>query len=484
VAAERTLLFMRQDTPEAQAQRTLHDDALARIVDRWARYKGVAPDVEERELWPVFEQAYERWAETSREVVALVAEDSPAARREAIDITLGDGALKLEDARLVLADIIDVRQSRAREHAALEKRRAAGTSAFILGLVILSVVIAAATAVLLARAITGPLQDTVARLRDIAEGEGDLGKRLVVRGRDEIAQLAASFNRFADRLCDIVAAVRATAEQVAGASQELSSASQQLSTSTQEQAASLEETAASLEELTATVKQNADSARRAAELADASRGTADSGGQIVTATVSAMREIAQASQRISDIVGVIDDIAFQTNLLALNAAVEAARAGEQGRGFAVVASEVRNLAQRSAVAAKEIRALIRDSVAKIEQGAERIDTSGRTFGAIIDSVKRVADIIADISAASQEQSSGIDQLNRTVNHMDRVTQTNAAQTEELSSTAVGLAARAEELRRLVGRFSLSSAEARGPEADPTPAEDASFAAPPRLRAVG
>ena len=454
VVSERSLLFMNQSSLDAQDLVQAHAEQLARIVDQWARYTAIPASKAEKMLWPDFQNQYKPWEATSREVVSTVAKDTPQARRDAIDLAIGTGTQNLENARGILTQLIEMREDRARQYATLEKARLATTRISIFALVGIAVALALATAILLARSISTPLRRTVHLLREIADGDGDLTKRLKVHGNDEIGELAACFNRFADKLVGIVAAVRLTATHVAGSAQELSSASTHLSSTTQEQAASLEETAASLEEFTATVKQNADNAQQAAQLADSSRDAADNGGQVVAAAATSMHEINQASKKIADIIGVIDDIAFQTNILALNAAVEAARAGEQGRGFAVVAAEVRTLAQRSATAAKEIRALIHDSVEKVEEGTGHVQTSGQTLGEIIESVKRVANIVSDIATASQEQSSGIDQLNRVVNQMDRVTQTNAAQTEELSSTAHTLAQHGEELERLVARFTL------------------------------
>jgi len=247
------------------------------------------------------------------------------------------------------------------------------------------------------------------------------------------------------------------ANSLASASQQLSAASEEISSGAQEQASNLEETASSLEEITSTVKQNADNAQQANQLANGSREVAEKGGEVVSNAVEGMNEINKASKKIADIITAIDEIAFQTNLLALNAAVEAARAGEQGRGFAVVAGEVRNLAQRSAAAAKEIKGLIQDSVRKVETGSELVNQSGQTLQEIVTSVKRVTDIVAEIAAASREQSSGIDQVSRAVAQMDQVTQANASQTEELSSTAQALAAQAQQLQDVVGRFNLDQA---------------------------
>jgi len=257
------------------------------------------------------------------------------------------------------------------------------------------------------------------------------------------------------------------ANGVAAASHELAAASEQLSSGAQQSASSLEETASSLEEMTATVRQNADNADQANQLANSSRETAERGGEVVASAVKAMGEINQASRKIADIITTIDEIAFQTNLLALNAAVEAARAGEQGRGFAVVAGEVRNLAQRSATAAKEIKGLIQDSVSKVENGSHLVNQSGETLGAIVNSVKRVTDIVGEIAAASREQAAGIDQINKAVAQMDTVTQSNASQTEEMSGTAVALSGQAEQLQSVVAQFNLKKVDAAAAPTAPT-----------------
>jgi methyl-accepting chemotaxis protein len=300
------------------------------------------------------------------------------------------------------------------------------------------------------RAIIG---ETVGVLEKVAAR--DMTVRMRGNYKGEYIQIETAVNQTVDRLGQALVEVKVSADQVATTSQQLSSASEEISSGAQEQASSLEETSATLEELTATVKQNADNARQANQLAAGSRDSAEKGGQVVASAVTAMGEINNSSKRIADIITAIDEIAFQTNLLALNAAVEAARAGEQGRGFAVVASEVRNLAQRSATAAKEIKGLIQDSVRKVENGSELVDRSGHTLQEIVGSVKRVTDIVSEIAAASQEQSTGIEQVAKAMSQMDQVTQANAGQTEELSSTAEELTATAEQLQALVGQFVLN-----------------------------
>jgi methyl-accepting chemotaxis protein len=286
-------------------------------------------------------------------------------------------------------------------------------------------------------------------------GDGDLTKRLTLTGRDEIGRLAHRLNAFVEKLHGVMAHTRVTANDVASASQQLSSAAEQLAAGVQEEASALQETTASLEELTATVKQNAGGARQASDLARASRETAERGQTVVASAVTSMTEITAASRKIADIIGTIDGIAFQTNLLALNAAVEAARAGEQGRGFAVVAAEVRNLAQRAAAAAREIKTLIADSVQKVEAGAALVNRSGQTFTEISASVNSVTTLITEIATASQEQAQGLDQVHRAVTQMDRAVQSTSAQTEELSATAQSLADEAKELDELISRFRVS-----------------------------
>jgi methyl-accepting chemotaxis protein len=285
---------------------------------------------------------------------------------------------------------------------------------------------------------------------------GDFTQQIPDLGTDVVGQMAVALNKAILAVRTALEGVCEVSEQLADASGQLAAASEEIASGAQEQASSLEETASTLEEITATVRQNSDSAQQARQLASGSRDVAEKGGQVVGTAVEAMDAINQSSKKIADIITTIDEIAFQTNLLALNAAVEAARAGEQGRGFAVVAAEVRNLAQRSATAAKEIKGLINDSVKKVDAGTDLVNKSGATLGEIVTSVKRVTDIVTEIAAASREQSTGIDQVNKAVTQMDSVTQRNASQTEEMSATAQTLTEQAGQLRDLVSRFKLSS----------------------------
>ncbi len=306
--------------------------------------------------------------------------------------------------------------------------------------------------VLLTRSITRPLSDAVRVARTVAAN--DLTSTIVVRSRDEIGQLMAALESMNANLASTVARIRTGVDSIASASGEIAAGNTDLSSRTEQQAASLEETAASMEQLSSTVKQNADSAKQANQLAATASETASRGGATVSEVVSTMNAISASSVKISDIVSVIDGIAFQTNILALNAAVEAARAGEQGKGFAVVAAEVRTLAQRSAQAAKEIKVLIEDTVQKIGQGSGSAERAGATMQEIVSSVQRVTDIMGEIAAASAEQADGIEQVNRAVSQMDEVTQQNAALVEEAAAAAGSMQDQSADLTRAVSAFRL------------------------------
>ena len=287
-----------------------------------------------------------------------------------------------------------------------------------------------------------------------AVAQGDLSTKIRIDGKDEVAQLLMSLSAMQDSLSQVVASVRQGSEAVATASAQIASGNHDLSGRTESQASSLEETAASMEELGSTVKQNADNARQANQLAQSASTVAVQGGEVVAQVVDTMKGINDSSRKIADIISVIDGIAFQTNILALNAAVEAARAGEQGRGFAVVASEVRSLAGRSADAAKEIKTLITDSVERVEQGTALVDQAGSTMTEVVSSIRRVTDIMGEISAASSEQSQGVAQVGEAVTNMDQVTQQNAALVEEMAAAASSLKSQAQELVQTVAVFKL------------------------------
>ena len=318
----------------------------------------------------------------------------------------------------------------------------------------ITALLAAGCAVLATRAITRPLNEAVKIAQTVAAG--DLTSRIEVTSKDETGQLLQALRDMNASLQHIVAQVRTGSDAIVTASSQIASGNLDLSSRTEQQAGSLEETASSMEELTSTVKQNGDNARQANQLALSASDVASKGGKVVSQVVETMGSINESAKKIVDIIGVIDGIAFQTNILALNAAVEAARAGEQGRGFAVVATEVRNLAQRSASAAKEIKALIGDSVEKVETGSKLVSQAGTTMEEIVSSVKRVTDIMGEIASASGEQEAGIGQINQAITEMDNVTQQNAALVEESAAAAASLQEQAASLAKVVSMFKLDA----------------------------
>jgi methyl-accepting chemotaxis protein len=362
----------------------------------------------------------------------------------------GRGKQGMDAMRKLVADIKSEESGLMGERAMNAASLATTMSRTLIGGGIIAVVLGAAVAIWLARNITAPLGHAVNVAKRVAEG--DLTARVEVRSKDETGQLMAALKDMNTSLLDIVTRVRAGTDAIATASTEINAGNQDLSSRTEQQASSLEETASSMEELTSTVKQNADNARQANQLAATAAENAVRGGEVVAQVVSTMGSINESARRIADIIGVIDGIAFQTNILALNAAVEAARAGEQGRGFAVVAGEVRNLAQRSAAAAREIKGLIGDSVEKVETGSRLVDQAGATMEEVVGSVKRVSDIIGEIAAASDEQRSGIEQVNQAIVQMDQVTQQNAALVEQAAAAAEAMQDQAAGLAGLVATF--------------------------------
>jgi methyl-accepting chemotaxis protein len=302
------------------------------------------------------------------------------------------------------------------------------------------------------------LSEVRTAMDEIGSGDGDLAKRLPVHGDDEVAQIAVSFNRFADKLSGVLANIRITSESVKVAAVEISHGNRDLSARTEQAAANLEETAGTMEELAGTMRNSADAATRAGEMAQQASNVAQQGGSVVAEVVSTMGEIAAASSRIQDIIGVIDGIAFQTNILALNAAVEAARAGQQGRGFAVVAGEVRTLALRSADAARQIKDLIANSASHVNAGTELVQRAGATMTDIVTNVQKVTTTLGEISAAASEQSAGILQVNHAVAQLDNATQQNAALVEQATGASDLLLEQANRLAEVVGQFQLGTDE--------------------------
>jgi len=403
-----------------------------------------------RNTLPVYEkgthQVYER----------IEAKDLPGAQAALADLmTAGKPLIDS------MIQAIDIKQKLAEQKYQENNSAYQAARSMMVAACLISLVLGVVLSIVIARGFAVPLGQAVETLERVADG--DLTAALNVHTKDEVGRMAESLNRAVQKLNSTLQQVADSANNASSSSQQLAAAAEAIASGAQEQAASLEETSASLEEITATVRQSADNANQASQLAAGSKDSALKGQDVVSNAVTAMGEINTASAKISDIISTIDEIAFQTNLLAVNAAVEAARAGDEGRGFAVVASEVRSLAQRSAVAAKEIKGLIQDSLRKVKAGSELVNHSGETLQGIVGSVKRVTDIVGEIAAASGEQSAAIEQVNTAMTQMDQVTQSNSAQTEELSATAQSLAAQAGQLMELVNTFHLTESGKTGPE---------------------
>ena len=403
--------------------------------------------------------------------VKLAAEAAPLMKRADAAADQLDGLLKAGDAEAIkafaakdmygatdpVAGVLDKLTAVQLDVAAAQYQQSQVTYQRVMwsnGIVVsIAVVGAAWLAWLLVRSVTRAIDEAVKVAETVAGG--DLRSHIVVRSRDETGRLLAALQRMNANLVGIVGDVRGASESIATGSSQIANGNADLSQRTEEQASNLQQTAASMEQLTATVKHNADTAQVATQLASTASGSAERGGAVMGQVVATMDEITASSKRVVDIIGVIDGIAFQTNILALNAAVEAARAGEQGRGFAVVASEVRSLAQRSGAAAREIKALIGDSVAKVENGTRLVADAGQTMEDIVNQVRRVNDMIGEISSASREQSTGIGQIGDAVAQLDQVTQQNAALVEESAAAAESLNQQAAQLSRVVATFKLN-----------------------------
>ncbi|HEY1394204.1 MAG TPA: methyl-accepting chemotaxis protein [Methylibium sp.] len=445
-----------------QANVKIYADALAQLDARLTRPQA-------RELLAKAKRSSDAYGASTAKVFALLDEDK---REEAQRLAYADTYDALHAFANDLRALLDFGQKVVDDTGAESAKTYESTRNLMIALGLLAVALGAACAWLVTRSITRPIAQAVAVAKTVASG--DLSSKVEINSKDELGELLLALGHMNASLVAIVGNVRNAADSIATGSSQIATGNADLSQRTEEQASNLQQTAASMEQLTAAVKHNADTARQATQLAGDASSAAEQGGQVVGRVVQTMGEIAASSKKIADIIGVIDGIAFQTNILALNAAVEAARAGEQGRGFAVVAGEVRGLAQRSAQAAKEIKGLIGESVDKVESGYRLVDDAGRTMGGIVAQVKRVSDLIGEISNASVEQSAGIGQVGDAVAQLDQVTQQNAALVEESAAAAESLKHQAGQLAQTVAVFKL---QARAEGAAPSGAHARPAAAP-------
>ncbi len=355
--------------------------------------------------------------------------------------------------------LVELATRAAKDYSAQSRQQANRLLGLIIALAVLAAAAAATVTLVVARRIVGQLAGAGTVANELAAGRLDV--RFDTQAQDEIGALVRALEGMRAAFAKVIHEVRQSTEAVTLASKEIAQGNQDLSSRTEQQASSLQQTAASMEQMTSSVKQNADAAKQANQLASAAAEVAARGGAVVQQVMGTMDDITTSSRKIADIIGVIDGIAFQTNILALNAAVEAARAGEQGRGFAVVAAEVRNLAHRSAQAAREIKSLIADSVSKVDAGSSQVQQAGSTMQEIVTQVQRVTDLIGEITSSTLEQSSGITQVNQAVTQLDQMTQQNAALVEESAAAAVSLREQAEELAKAVAVFRVAAEQGRG-----------------------
>ncbi|MBW0169910.1 MAG: methyl-accepting chemotaxis protein [Hydrogenophaga sp.] len=413
-------------------------------------YVALISSDEEQRLHDAFQSEWKKYLEVHDRMLALSRANENEKARALLE---GESQTAFDNASAGLVKLVQLNSQGAHDAATSAEQSYLHARNTLAVALVVAVAVAVAAGMWLMRSITAPLNQALAVAERVAQG--DLTSSIAIHSSDEIGQVLQALQRMQDSLVKVVSTVRMGSESVSTASVQISEGNHDLSARTESQASALEQTAASMEELSSTVRQNADNAAQANQLAQSASSVAVEGGQVVSQVVDTMRGINESSRKIADIINVIDGIAFQTNILALNAAVEAARAGEQGRGFAVVAGEVRNLAQRSAQAAKEIKQLINDSVDRVEIGNALVDKAGATMHQLVDSVRRVTDIMGEISAASKEQSDGVSQIGEAVTQMDQVTQQNAALVEEMSAAASSLKTQASDLVQTVSVFRIS-----------------------------
>ncbi|WP_294766885.1 methyl-accepting chemotaxis protein [uncultured Rhodoferax sp.] len=428
--------------------------AIEKVRDEYTKY---IDSPEEKAIYTTFEADWKKYLEQHAQLVDLSTKRDKFPARKLLE---NESKPTYDSIKAAIKQLTDLNHGSAVTASNNSDNSYTTARSVMLVALLIAVVAAVAAALWLIRSITQPIGVVVSMADQIAEG--DLSQSIVVDSDNETGQLLAALQRMQERLAQVVSQVRSGSESVATASAEIAQGNHDLSARTEQQASALEETAASMEELGSTVRQNADSASQANQLAMNASKVAVQGGEVVGQVVETMKGINEASRKIADIISVIDGIAFQTNILALNAAVEAARAGEQGRGFAVVASEVRSLAGRSAEAAKEIKGLIGDSVTRVEQGSALVDQAGTTMTEVVTSIRRVTDIMGEISAASSEQSAGVAQVGEAVTSMDQTTQQNAALVEEMAAAASSLKSQAQDLVQVVAVFKLGASAGTSP----------------------
>ncbi len=471
---------------DREKQKKSREKYNAKVLELMAKAKPLFVSDRAKQLFADFDKVWGDYQKAGDKTYALGEAEKLQQRSEALSQAMAETRQHADTLDEYMSELTQQKEARAKEAADETTALYRNSRAIMIVLILGGLLLGIAIGYFISRMITRPLGQAVDTANKLAAG--DLTSTVEVSGTDEVGQLLSAVHNMQENLRKIVGEIKDATDTINTASKEIASGNSDLSQRTEEQASSLEETASSMEELTSTVRQNTENAKQANQLAISASDVAGKGGAVVGQVVTTMDSINESSRKIVDIISVIDGIAFQTNILALNAAVEAARAGEQGRGFAVVAGEVRNLAQRSAAAAKEIKTLIGDSVEKVEGGSKLVAQAGQTMEEIVTSIKRVTDIMSEITAASVEQSQGIEQVNTAITQMDEVTQQNAALVEEAAAAAESLEEQAQNLLASVSTFKVDDSAtqvvaARAPAAATAKTSAVRHAAAPARKAL-